>query len=102
LKKIEAKKNSILIAGEVEIYPEAIYVHRAFGVEEKRAGEIGKCVRALHIMEGCESQVILKLAEKFVLPNEFLFAVWLCGWHYQRMEIKSLLVKAGVPADFLW
>jgi len=101
MSKIEMKKNTILIAGEVEIYPEADMVSQVFGVEEKKAIKIMKCVKALHTLEDSEAQVILKLAEKFIAPNEFLYAVWFSGMSFEIMKIKGFLAEAGVPIDFL-
>ena len=82
----EIKENTILLAGEVEIHLEAEFMGQVFGVSKERAKEIIKQVKALHILEDLESQVILKLAEKFTSPNEFLYGVWLCGREFERME----------------
>jgi len=73
MSEIKIKENTILLAGG-----------QVFGVSKERAKEILRQVKALHILEDSESQVILKLAEKFTSPNEFLYSVWL--WKMETMH----------------
>ena len=93
MSEIKIKENTILLAGEVEIHPGVEFMEQAFGISEERAREILKQVRTLHVVEDFEPWVILKLAEKFTDPNEFLYGVWLCGRDFGIIEFVDTLLR---------